>query len=104
MTTKRSANNGRKGAGQAEETPLPDDFPAELVGDFATIPGTFWKNYGTVAGLVLARGGYIGLSITDDAGSGKLAVRCPRVSFDKRVYKFKDLETLVVYCLNKLTA
>jgi hypothetical protein len=101
MATKGVKPNGRKPNSISEPDSLPDDFPAELAGEFIKLPSQFWGNFGTVAGRALARGGYLGLSVTDDGGSAKLAVRCPYVSFEKRVYKLTDLERLVSYLLTK---
>ena len=101
MTTKGARTNGRASNNAAKSDSLPDDFPPELSGEFTKLTKRFWSNYGTVAGTALSAGGYIGLSITDDGGSAKLAVRCPLVSFEKRVYKLADLERLVAYLLGK---
>ena len=101
MATKGVKNNGTRRSSELQHAVLPDDFPAELVGEFRELPQQFWTNFGTICGKVLAAGGYVGLSVTDDGGSAKLAVRCPLVSFEKRVYKFVDLERLTAYLLGK---
>lgn len=101
MPTKGVKTNAKRTIASTEPTSLPDDFPSELVGEFTKLSGQFWQNFGTVSGRCLAHGGYIGLSVTDDGGSAKLAVRCPYVSFEKRVYKFGDLERLTAYLLTK---
>lgn len=101
MPTKRGESNATKRNQHVESSSLPDDFPSELLGEFTDLSGQFWANFGAVSGLALAHGGYIGLSITDDGGSAKLAVRCSYVSFEKRVYKFADLERLTAYLLGK---
>ena len=102
MTTKRGGTSGSKRTTFTEPSSLPDDFPSELLGEFSDLPRQFWDNFGTVSGLALAKGGYIGLSVTDDGGSAKLAVRCSYVSFEKRVYKLADLERLTAYLLGKV--
>lgn len=104
MTTKRGETNATKRNKPTEPLGLPDDFPPELLGEFSNIPDRFWTNFGTICGLCLTGGGYIGLSITDDGGSVKLAVRCPYVSFEKRVYKLADLEAVTAYMLRKTKA
>jgi hypothetical protein len=103
MATKGRRNYGTERAADVQRDVLPDDFPAELVGEFRDLPAQFWQNFGTICGRVLASGGYVGLSITDDGGSAKLAVRCALVSFEKRVYKFVDMERLTAYLLGKTT-
>ena len=104
MTTKRGETNATKRNKPVESLGVPDDFPAELLGEFSDLPDRLWTNIGTVIGLALAHGGYFGLSITDDGGSAKLAVRCTYVSFEKRVYKLADLERLTAYLLGKTKA
>lgn len=101
MATKGVKQNGTSRPAAHESVELPDDFPTELGHEFSQLPEQFWKNFGVVTGRVLARGGYIGLSVTDDGGSAKLAVRCPCVSFEHRVYKFTDLERLTAYLVTK---
>lgn len=101
MATKGVKTNATRAARELQHDVLPDDFPAELVGEFRELPQQFWQNFGVICGKCLAAGGYVGLSITDDGGSAKLAVRCPSVSFEKRVYKFSDLERLTAYLLGK---
>ena len=82
---------------------LPDDFPTELRGEFEQLPEQLTKNLGTIAGYAIADGGYFGISVTDDRDSCKLAVRCKSVTFEKRVGSITQLETLLAYCLRKLT-
>ncbi len=104
MPTKGVKTNATQRNKPTEPLGLPDDFPSELLGEFTELPERFWANFGTVCGLSLAHGGYVGLSITDDGGSAKLAVRCSYVSFEKRVYKLTDLERLTAYLLGKTKA
>lgn len=101
MATKGVKQNGSKYAHPAQSASIPNDFPPELTGEFNELPSQLWTNFGVVCGRALAHGGYVGVSITDDGGSAKLAVRCPYVTFEKRIYKLADLERLIAYLLTK---
>lgn len=80
----------------------PDDFPDELGGEFEEIPDRLAANIGTLAGMVCGGGGYFGVSVTDDGGSLRLAIRHGAFALDKRFYAVGKLETALAYCVAKL--
>jgi len=80
----------------------PDDFPAELLGEFAEIPAQLAANIGTIAGIAVGGGGYFGISVTDDGGSVRLAIRHKSLNLDRRFYGIAKLEAALAYCLRKL--
>ena len=101
MASNPTRKSEPKRTSASESAIFPDDFPLGLGNEFFGIPELFWRNYGVVTGRVLSRGGYIGISVTDDGGSCKLAVRCPYISFEKRLYKLADAESVIAYLLTK---
>ena len=80
----------------------PDDFPDELGGEFTEIPDQLAANLGTVAGMVVSGGGYFGISVTDDGGSVRLAIRHGTLALDRRFYALTKLESALAYCVAKL--
>jgi hypothetical protein len=87
-----------------ETTPLPDDFPSELRGEFSEFSAVNIKCIGIIAGHATVGGGYFGLSITDDGDSCKLVVRNKKLAFEKRCGSLKQFEALLAYCQTKLTS
>lgn len=102
MSTKKEAANATKGNTVAKRDQAPDDFPAELSGEFAELSDVTVKNVGAIAGLSVRGGGYFGISVTDDGGSIRLAVRNGSFALDKRFYAVAKFEGALAYCLNKL--
>lgn len=102
MNKKERTNHGTRSATNNQAPNVPDDFPSELLGEFAVLSDVVAGNLGIIARLATSGGGYFGFSITDDGGSCKLAVRHASLSFDRRLYSVVQLETLLAYCLRKL--
>lgn len=102
MATKKEITSAQRGPISPKADVSPDDFPAELDGDFAVLPGQLAKSIGAIAGLALRGGGYFGISITDDGGSCRLAVRNGTFALDKRFSSLVKLEGALAYCLRKL--
>ncbi len=92
----------QRGSTERKGDTAPDDFPDELSGEFDTLSKTLVGNIGTIAGLAVAGGGYFGISITDDGGSCRLAVRSGPFVLDKRFSTVAKLEGALAYCLRKL--
>lgn len=101
MTTRKP--NGQKKPDSLQPPALPNDFPDILRGEFERFGDVHTGNIGTIAALALRGGGYFGISVTDDGGSCKLAVRCGKVAFEKRCYSLVQFEALLAYSLKKLT-
>jgi len=80
----------------------PDDYPEELRGDFEQLSPQTIQNIGTVAGAAISGGGYFGLSVTDDGGSARLAIRHGAFVLDKRYYAVGKFEAALAYCVRKL--
>lgn len=102
MATKEKPDHAKRGAANTQGNTAPDDFPAELGGEFSTLPEQTLLNVGTIAGLAVSGGGYFGLSVTDDGGSVRLAVRSGSFVLDKRFYALGKFEGALAYCLRKL--
>jgi len=102
VATKREATNESKRPTTAKRDTTPDDFPAELLGEFSSISGQLATNIGTIAGLAINGGGYFGISVTDDGGSVRLAIRHGAFELDRRFYAVGKLEGALAYCLTKL--
>jgi hypothetical protein len=64
-------------------------------GDFEELPESLSSALGATVRAVTRRGGYFGLSTTDDGGSAKLVVRTGKVHVDRRFYKLADLEAAI---------
>jgi hypothetical protein len=80
----------------------PDDFPEELLGEFGKLSDQLTSNIGVIAAMSVSGGGYFGISVTDDAGSVRLAIRCKAFELDRRFYGIAKLEAALAYCLRKL--
>jgi len=102
MTTRGSKKDATTSAGNTSRSHTPDDFPDELRGDFDEIPPQLAANIGTIAGIAVGGGGYFGLSVTDDGGSARLAIRHKSFDLDRRFYGIGKLEAALAYCLRKL--
>lgn len=102
MTTKGPKNvvNGRKTTGT--DVPSEDLFDGEFPGEFADLPKTIENPIGVVARLVCSNGGYFGLSITDDGGSARLAIRTGKFVADKRFYRLTELEAALSKAFSRL--
>jgi hypothetical protein len=102
MATKGTKQNESNRFTRSEQTSLPADFPLELLGEFGSISEQLATNIGTIASLTIGKGGYFGISVSDDRCSAKLVVRTALLNFERRVYKTADLEKLLAYSLGKL--
>jgi len=95
-----NVQNGRKAPpANADEEDL---FAGEFVGEFADLPTTIENPIGVVARLVCSNGGYFGLSITDDGGSARLAIRTGKFVADRRFYRLTELEAALAKAFSKL--
>lgn len=90
------------GAASKREDSVPADFPAEYGGEFQQLSPQLCANLGTLAGLTLASGGYFGISITDDGGSVRLALRRGPFQFDKRFYSLAKFEGATAWVARRL--
>jgi hypothetical protein len=102
MPTGDKKSNGKSTERQHSLPTTPDDFPAELLGEFREMGRVLTGNLGTIAGLACAGGGYFGFSVTDDGESCRLAVRHGQFTLDKRFSSIAKLEGALAYCLGKL--
>ena len=102
MATKKETSSAERRATNTQGNIAPDDFPSELAGEFAEISEQTVRNIGTIAGLAVRNGGYFGISVTDDGGSCRLAVRNGPFVLDKRFSTAAKLEGALAYCLRKL--
>lgn len=102
MPTRGSKKDATASTGNTSRTHTPDDFPDELRGDFDEIPAQLAANIGTIAGIAVSGGGYFGISVTDDGGSARLAIRHKSFDLDRRFYGVGKLEAALAYCLRKL--
>jgi hypothetical protein len=102
MPTTGAKKNATRPKDSASTTQTPDDFPAELRGEFEEVGGQLAANIGTVAGMAVSSGGYFGISITDDGGSVRLAVRHGTLALDRRFYTVGQLESALAYLVGKL--
>lgn len=102
MPTKKGTTDAKRGHTANQADTAPADFPTGLDGEFSRLPAQTVKNLGTIAGLAVADGGYFGISVTDDGGSCRLAVRHQQVVLDKRLYRLSHLDTALAYLLSKL--
>jgi len=102
MPAKQESNNAKRGTADRKADTTPDDFPDELNGEFSDLPTQLVANIGTIAGLAISGGGYFGVSVTDDGGSCRLAIRNGSFILDKRFSTIAKLEGALAYCLRKL--
>ena len=102
MTTTKGKTNDERRPISPKASIAPDDFPEEFDGEFLKLPSQLIKNFGTIAGLAISGGGYFGISVTDDGGSCRLAVRSGSFVLDKRFSTIAKLEGAMAYCLRKL--
>lgn len=102
MPTKRGTKNATDATRTSARDTTPDDFPDELRGDFDALSGQLVENLGTIAALAVSGGGYFGISVTDDGGSVRLAIRHQSFNLDRRFYGIGKLEAALAYCLRKL--
>lgn len=102
MATKKGTNDAERRTTKSTGASAPDDFPVELLGEFAELPEQLVKNIGTIAGASVAGGGYFGISVTDDGDSCRLAVRSGLFVLDKRFGSIAKLEGALAYCARKL--
>lgn len=102
MATKKEQTRGQRDTSHAAGNIAPDDYPDSLDGEFAGLPAQTVQNIGTIAGLAVSGGGYFGLSVTDDGGSARLAIRHGSFALDKRFYGLAKFEGALAYCLSKL--
>ena len=102
MPIKKEVTHDARRQNNSQGNTAPDDFPSELLGEFATLPSQTVQNVGTIAGLAVGGGGYFGLSVTDDGGSVRLAIRHGSFVLDKRFYGLTKFEGALAYCLGKL--
>ena len=100
---RESKKNGNARAKITSPIGLPDDFPSELLGEFANLSDVTAGNIGHICRWAVSGGGYFGFSITDDGDSCKLAIRSKKLSIEKRCGSLVQLETLLAYCRKKLT-
>lgn len=102
MPTGAKKPNATKRDTEVKRDTTPDDFPAELRGEFEQLPRQLAANIGAVARAAVVGGGYFGLSITDDGGSARLAIRRGSFVLDRRFYAVGKLEAALAYCVGKL--
>jgi len=102
MPTKKGNEDAQRRPVTPKASVAPDDFPEEFDGEFLKLPNQLVKNIGVIAGLAVSGGGYFGLSVTDDGGSCRLAVRNGPFVLDKRFSTIGKLEGALAYCLRKL--
>ncbi len=102
MATKKGTEDVQRRTAGTQGNTAPDDFPDELGGEFTTLPEVTIRNIGVIAGLAISGGGYFGLSVTDDGGSCRLAIRNGPFVLDKRFSTVAKFEGALAYCLRKL--
>jgi hypothetical protein len=102
MPTGEKKSNATKRSPEVKRDTTPSDFPAELRGEFEDFPQQLSSNIGVVARASVAGGGYFGLSVTDDGGSVRLAIRHGNFAIDRRFYDVRKLEQALAYCIGKL--
>jgi hypothetical protein len=102
MPTGEKKSNATKRSPEIKRDTTPDDFPAELRGEFEDLPQQLSANIGTVARAAVLGGGYFGISVTDDGGSVRLAIRHGNFAIDRRFYDVRKLESALAYCIGKL--
>lgn len=102
MATTKGTKDDKGRTTYSARSTAPADFPTELDGEFGAIPTQTVANIGTIAGLAVVGGGYFGISVTDDGGSIRLAVRRGSFELDKRFYDLRKFDAALAYCLGKL--
>jgi hypothetical protein len=102
VPTGERKSNATKRNTEVKRDTTPDDFPDELRGEFEHLPKQLTANLGTIAGIAVSGGGYFGISVTDDGGSVRLAIRHGAFAIDRRFYAIGKLESALAYCLGKL--
>jgi len=102
MPRKQETGNATRGPSKNTGNTTPDDFPDELRGDFDTLSDQLAANIGAIAAIAVSGGGYFGISVTDDGGSARLAIRHKSFELDRRFYGIGKLEAALAYCLRKL--
>jgi hypothetical protein len=102
MPTGEKKSNVSKRNPEVKRDTTPDDFPEELRGEFEDLPQQLAANIGVVARATVIGGGYFGLSVTDDGGSVRLAIRRGTFAIDRRFYDVRKLESALAYCIGKL--
>jgi len=102
VATKKGILDAKRRPANTQGNVAPDDFPDELSGEFAELPDQTIKNIGTIAGFAVRNGGYFGISVTDDGGSCRLAIRNGPFVLDKRFSTLAKFEGALAYCLRKL--
>lgn len=102
MVKQEKPSNARGRETNNQRDTAPDDYPAELRGEFERLHGQVVQNIATVAAAAISGGGYFGLSVTDDSGSLRLAIRHGAFALDKRYYGLAQFETALAYCMRKL--
>jgi len=102
MPRKQETTNATRRPSTNAGNTTPDDFPDELRGDFDSLSDQLAANIGAIAAIAVAGGGYFGISVTDDGGSARLAIRHKSFELDRRFYGIGKLEAALAYCLRKL--
>jgi len=92
MATSKETKSGERRPISSKASVAPDDFPEEFDGEFVQLPSQLVKNIGVIAGLAVSGGGYFGISVTDDGGSCRIAVRNGSFVLDKRFSTITKLE------------
>lgn len=95
-------NNRRKK--DSPDASSEDIFAGSVTAQFGAIPKSIEAQVGLVARLTISAGGYFGLSVTDDGGSCRLAIRHGTLVADRRFYTLGDLEAALSTCYSKLRA
>jgi len=96
---KNATRNRKANSTDAEAEDIFSDLPS---GDFAGLPQSLEAALGALVRVCTRRGGYVGISITDDGGSAKLTIRTGNFHADRRFYKLADFEAAVAQVFGKL--
>lgn len=104
MAGKRSNNVLPTNTQGPRPSDVPADFPSEFDGEFTGLSGQLLANLATLAGMAVGGGGYFGISITDDGGSIRLAIRRASFTFDKRFYNLHKFEGACAWLAQRMAA
>lgn len=100
---KKEQTRVKQGGPSADEVDETEDLlGADFAGEFGEVPTTLEAAIGCIARLAVIKGGYFGLSVSDDRVSCRLVVRTGKRGVDRRFYRLADLEAALAKCLTAL--
>jgi len=99
----RSKSNARTSSSSTPAMASADTVSYQFSLPFVELDRVTADNLGKLLRLALIGGGYFGISIPDDGGNCRLAIRCTRLVVDVRCHNFADFGTVLADLHKRLT-